>query len=78
MPSLLIRDIDEETKRSLAVRAAQNSRSQQAEARAILEAALNDQHISWIQLVREKAIDAGGIDLPESERHVPRITGVQL
>ncbi|WP_432762722.1 FitA-like ribbon-helix-helix domain-containing protein [Adlercreutzia murintestinalis] len=78
MPSLLIRDIDEATKRSLAVRAAQNGRSQQAEARAIIETALDNQPKSWVQLLREKSIPVGGIDLPEPQRHVPRLTGIQL
>lgn len=41
MPDLLIRGLSDETKRRLAVQAAQNGRSQSAEARVILEDALS-------------------------------------
>lgn len=78
MASLLIRDIDEATKRSLAIRAAENGRSQQSEARAIIEEAVGTPQKTWVELLREKAIEAGGIDFPDPVRHTPRITGVQL
>ncbi len=78
MSSLLIRDIDEETKRSLAIRAAENGRSQQAEALSILESALGGQQDSWFSLLHQGAQSVGGIELPQIERHQPRITGVQI
>ena len=40
MPALLVRDLSEEGKRALAIRAAEHGRSQQAEAKAILEETL--------------------------------------
>ncbi len=43
MATLTIRDLDETVKARLRVRAARNGRSMEAEARAILRAALNDQ-----------------------------------
>lgn len=79
MPSLLIRDIDEETKLSLAVRAAQNGHSQQAEAACILKEALKDEHTeSWISMLMQGAQSVGGIEWDAPKRHVPRITGIEL
>lgn len=78
MASLLIRDISEATKKALAISAAENGRSQQAEARAILESALDINPTSWIDMLREGSHDVGGIDIPLPERHTPRITGVLL
>lgn len=78
MSSLLIRDIDDTIKRQLAVQAAQNGRSQQAEALAILESALAPKRESWFDSLRKAAEEVGGIDLPVVERHTPRITGIML
>lgn len=78
MPSLLIRDINEPTKKQLAIRAAQNGRSQQAEALAILENELNDASSTWVGTLNDLFSETGGIDLPISSRHTPRITGVML
>ena len=77
MPSLLIRDIPAEVKRSLAMRAAEHERSQKAEVLAILRDTLGEQQ-SWVQMLREGAEEVGGIQLPEAQRHTPRITGVRL
>ena len=78
MATLLIRDISEPTKTRLAVRAAQNGRSQQAEALSILESSLKPSTQSWFESLRHKAEEVGGIDLPALERHSPRVTGVML
>ena len=78
MPNLLIRDVDEESKRKLMVRAAQNGRSQQAEALAILKEALDDSPKSWVSLVRDGAASVGGIEFEAPARHVPRITGIGI
>lgn len=78
MASLLIRDVDEVSKRRLAVRAAQNGRSQQAEALAILKEALGADQCSWASMLREKATSVGGIEIQLPKRHVPRITGTKL
>lgn len=78
MASLLVRDIDEKTKQALAIRAAQNGRSQQAEVNAILQEALNAKTNGWAKMMREQAMAVGGIDIPLFERHAPRLTGVDL
>lgn len=78
MPALLVRELSEESKRQLAIQAAQHGRSQQAEAKAILEAALCDDKPSWVQMVQQKAHEVGGFDIPLPQRHAPRITGVAL
>ena len=75
MPALLVRDISEEMKRALAIRAAQNGRSQVAEARAILEEVLFPSRQDWLQEIYE---DAQSMNIPLSERHEPRITGIEL
>lgn len=78
MPSLLIRDMKEDTKRELAVRAAQHGRSQQAEVLAILESALHPNESTWFEALHQSAQAVGGIDLPTTKRHAPRITGALL
>ncbi len=78
MPNLLIRDLSEVTKRQLAIRAAEHERSQQAEALAILEEALEPKSASWFDALRETANNVGGIELPTQKRHSPRITGILL
>ena len=78
MPALLVRDLDEGTKRALAVSAAKNGRSQQAEAKAILEEALMPKEESWIEMLRAGAEEVGGIEVPLHPRHAPRVTGVLL
>lgn len=78
MPALLIRDVSEETKRELAIRAAKHGCSQQTEAKRILEEALAPKPQSWIALLREGAQSVGGIDIPMPQRHIPRIAGIEL
>ena len=78
MPALLVRDLDESTKRALAISAAKHGRSQQAEAKAILEEALAPKEKSWVEMLRTGAEEVGGIDIPLSPRHAPRVTGVLL
>lgn len=78
MSDLLIRNCDEQTKRALCVRAAQNGRSQQAEALSILRAALTDEPKSWVKMLRENAASVGGMEFDLPKRHAPRITGVGL
>ncbi len=78
MPSLLIRDIDKDTKQKLAVSAAKNGRSQQAEVVAILQSVLNANSESWVSMLHENAASVDGIDFESPKRHTPRITGVQI
>ncbi len=78
MPALLIRDVSEETKKALAIQAAEHGCSQQTEAKRILEEALVPKPQSWITLLREGSQSVGGIDIPMPQRHIPRITGIEL
>lgn len=78
MPSLLVRDLDTETKHALAVRAAQNGRSQQAEVCAILKSELTEHPVNWADMIRAMASEVGGIDLPQPQRHAPRLTGIGM
>ena len=78
MPALLVRDMSDAAKRALAIRAAEHGRSQVAEARAILEEALLPAQRNWLADVYKEAQSVGGMDIPVSERHVPRITGIAL
>ena len=72
MPDLLIRGIPEETKERLAQRAKENGRSQNAEALAILEASLEPQRRTWFEILREAAVETGGVELELPERHPAR------
>lgn len=78
MPSLLIRDVSEQTKRALAIWAAKHGRSQQAEARYIIEDTLAPKPQSWVSLFREGAQSVGGMEIPEPQRHIPRLTGIEF
>lgn len=72
MADLLIRNIDSNLKDELQARALRNGRSQQAEAAAILEAAVAPSKDSWVRRLRHAAERVGGVDLPLPERHAPR------
>lgn len=78
MAELLVRNMSKETKRALAIRAAEHGRSQVAEARAILEEALLPSRQNWLSDIYEAAQSVGGMDIPLSKRHAPRITGIEL
>lgn len=77
MSDLLIRNISDDLKRELSVRAARNKRSQQAEALAILESALSDNSRSWVSLLSRAGSRADGIELPEANRHPARSIDVE-
>ena len=78
MSDLLIRNCDEETKRALCIRAAQNGCSQQAEALSILRAALLEEPKSWVELIRENAQSVGGMEFELPMRRSPRLTAVEF
>ena len=78
MPDLLIRNIDEDTKKFLAIRAAEHGCSQQAEALAILKEALQPQQKSWVSLIRDNALAVDGMEFELSPRHAPRFTGIEF
>ena len=77
MSDLLVRDMSSSAKEALRRRAAENGRSQQAEAKAILEESLLGSSTSWVARLRAAGQAVGGIDLPEPERHVARMAEVE-
>lgn len=72
MADLLIRNIDSAMKETLAQRAARNGRSQQAEARTILEEALRFDSRSWATRLRNATELVDGFDLDLPTRHPAR------
>ena len=71
MPDLLLRDLDEETKYRIRMKAAENKRSQSAEACATLKAAYAPQvssSESWIMKLYRACQDDGGFELELPER----------
>ena len=77
MADLLIRNINETAKATLAKRAERNGRSQQAEARLILESTLASEERSWVSILRRAALRAEGIDIPKPIRHPARSVDVE-
>lgn len=72
MTNLLVRDIPDDLKRTLAIRAAENGRSQSAEALAILQDTLQPQRKrSMLEILRDAA-DVGGLEFELPERHPAR------
>ena len=68
MADLLVRNIPDAVKRSLAVRAAENGRSQSAEALAILEETLQPPKRTWFEILYEGCQEMGGVELELPER----------
>jgi plasmid stability protein len=77
MASITIRNLDDETKRRLRVRAAENGRSMEEEARDVLRksvalpASSGKQETLW-SIVREIVEPIGGVDLEIPPRTPPR------
>lgn len=74
MANLTIRNLDERVKKALRVRAAQNKRSMEAEARALLSAAVREpprKGADWVRAFR-KAIRGAEVDLPLPKREPGR------
>ena len=73
MASLVIRDLDDDVKTKLRVRAAENGRSMEAEARAILAAAVtgNRPTRGLGSHIRDQFRDLGGVDLEVPPRDEP-------
>jgi plasmid stability protein len=72
MANMTIRDLDDQLKSRLRVRAARNNRSMEEEVRCILKAALAvdaGRPKSLVQAIRERMEPLGGVelDLPERE-----------
>jgi plasmid stability protein len=75
MATITVRNLDDEVQRRLKRRAARNDRSMEAEARAILSAALEEEGLvhAWLEAVR----DLRGGELPVPERSAPRKTDLR-
>lgn len=66
MPAITIRQVDDDTKRRLRLRAAANGRSMEAEAREILRSTLSAPQrvdLTWIEVLHQAAVEVGGVDL---------------
>jgi plasmid stability protein len=81
MASITIRNLDESVKRRLKVRAAENGRSMEEEARQILSEGVlvNKKEPNLLEAIRAIVEPAGGIELPEYPRSKrpnmrPRVT----
>ena len=72
MADLLVRGIPEETKKLLAVRAAENGRSQSAEVVAMLEKELRSSKKSWVTMLYDVAQEVNGVELELPARHPAR------
>jgi antitoxin FitA len=71
MASILVRDMDDTSKRHLRLRAATNGRSMEEEARMILKQALSGTTAPQANLydsIRKHLEALGGVDLPEIPR----------
>lgn len=77
MNDLLIRDIDPVLKTALKARASRHGRSQQGEAKTILESALRSESDSWVSRLRNAAAAVGGVELEEPMRHPARSIDVE-
>ncbi|HZC99097.1 MAG TPA: Arc family DNA-binding protein [Actinomycetes bacterium] len=73
MAAVSIRNLDEETKRRLRIRAAQHGRSMEAEIRAILEAAVREPEPSGglFTTLMDRVSAIGGVDLDLPPRSTP-------
>jgi len=76
MATILIRQLDDETKARLRMRAARNSRSMEEEARELLKGALRAEMTPRQDLaasIRRRFARLGGVELPKIEREpMPR------
>jgi plasmid stability protein len=76
MATMTIRNVDDELKSRLRVRAAMHGRSMEDEAREILRASLSTepqrQESSWVDSVRARVEAAGGVDLDLPHREPMR------
>lgn len=72
MATLTIRDLDDEVKRRLRVRAAEKGVSMEAEVRAILTSAVEadpEEPGAWLRRLRARVDELGGMD--EIIHHIP-------
>jgi plasmid stability protein len=75
MASITIRKIDDSVKSKLRIRAAQNGRSMESEAREILRSELNSERsepMNLVDLIRSHIEPLGGVELAIRARQLPR------
>ncbi len=74
MPALTIRNVPEETKKRLRIRAAEHGRSMEAELRAILESALGkpEPPENLGEAIHRRFAAIGGFEMPEIIREPAR------
>ena len=72
MADLLIRGLDDSTKEALKRRAIEHGCSQSAEARSILEHALEQERTGWVSELLSAAQSVGGFELELPSRHPAR------
>ncbi len=75
MASITIRNLDDDLKARLRVRAAKRGRSMEEEAREIIRGALSERRRNVRSLaaaIRRRFADLGGVDLPDIERDATR------
>lgn len=76
MATILIRKVDEKTKKRLRIRAATHGRSMEEEARVILKNALSkteqSEDLNLFDAIRQRIEPLGGITLPEIPREPMR------
>ena len=75
MATMTIRNIDEELKLRLRIRAAQHGRSMEDEARDILRGALSvepGRGVSLVEAIRARVAEAGGVELELPSREAVR------
>ena len=75
MASITIRNLENDLKARLRVRAAQHGRSMEEEARDILRSVLAEERsppANWAERIQRRFADLGGVDLPEPQRDALR------
>jgi len=71
MSSIIIRQLDDETKSRLRIRAARKGHSMEKEAREILKRTLESEgpaHVHLVDAIRSRIEPVGGVDLPAIPR----------
>ena len=71
MPSLLIRNLGEDTMQALKVRAKRNGHTQQEEASEIISDAVVDRRVGCYASIRKMVEENGGVDLELPSRDLP-------
>ena len=71
MPNLLIRDLDESTMQALKNRAKRNGHTQQEEASEIINDAVVDKRIGFMDSMRKLVEENGGVDFEPPSRDMP-------